>query len=405
MSHNKQSGFALLYATVLVTGVSLAIVSSIAFLSLSERRIVRQNQESSQALFAAESGLEDAAYRIKSLLPYSTPYTLQVGTSVATVNVAGQGLSKTVTSEGQFQNSTRNVEAVLSVSTSTASFFYGVQVGAGGFEMNNNARVNGNVYSNGNILGSNGARVTGTAVAAGSNHRIEQMIIGDASSGEGRASQFVNTTIHGSSCPNQYCIVENPAPANLPVADAMIQEWKDLAVAGGVTSGDVTVSGTVTLGPKKITGKLTVTNGSTLTINGTLWVVGDIVFDNNSVVQLSPGYGSMSGVVISDAKIDVKNGAVVRGSGDPASYTMLLAAKDSTGEEIIKVDNNSSGVIYYAGKGWIKFSNNAEAKEATAYGIRLDNNAVITYDSGLASANFSAGPGATFDITSWKEKE
>ncbi|MDP3769392.1 MAG: hypothetical protein U1A25_00030 [Candidatus Sungbacteria bacterium] len=195
----------------------------------------------------------------------------------------------------------------------------------------------------------------------------------------------------------------DPLPQALPISDGVIQDWKDAAAAGGTTTGDVTVSGTLSLGPQKITGKLTVSNGATLIVTGTLWVVGDIVFDNNAIIQLHSSYGAISGVIISDAKIDVKNGAALSGSGNPSSFLMALAAKNSTGEEIINVDNNSTGAIYYAGKGWIKFSNNAEAKEATAYGIRLDNNAVITYDSGLASAQFSSGPGGGYDVQQWRE--
>ncbi|MEK9194897.1 MAG: choice-of-anchor R domain-containing protein, partial [Patescibacteria group bacterium] len=191
----------------------------------------------------------------------------------------------------------------------------------------------------------------------------------------------------------------------MPLSDAQIQEWKNAAAAGGTISGDVTVAGTLSLGPKKITGKLTVTNGSTLIVTGTLWIAGDVVFDNNSIIKLVSSYGAVSGVIISDAKIDVKNNSSVSGSGNPSSFMMVIAAKDSIGEEIINVDNNSQGIIYYANKGWIKFSNNATAKEAVAYGIRLDNNATLIYDSGLADARFSSGPSGGYNIQKWKEMQ
>ena len=45
------------------------------------------------------------------------------------------------------------------------------------------------------------------------------------------------------------------------------------------------------------------------------------------------------------------------------------------------------------------------AKEATAYGITMDNNATITYESGLADMTFSSGPGGGYDISAWKEIE
>ncbi|OGF81461.1 hypothetical protein A2930_04425 [Candidatus Giovannonibacteria bacterium RIFCSPLOWO2_01_FULL_45_34] len=237
----------------------------------------------------------------------------------------------------------------------------------------------------------------------GVNTKIDGLTIGTSTAGTAHANLFVNTTVRGLVCPNQYCFIENPPREELPISDGVILDWKAAAAAGGTTAGDVIISGTQTIGPRKITGKLTVSNGATLIVGGTIWVVGDIVFDNLSIIKLAPEYDSFSGVILSDSKIDVKNNSVFSGSGEVGSHMMVLAAKDSIDEEIINVDNNSEGVIYYAGKGRIKFSNNGVAKEATSYGLILDNNATITYESGLANVNFSSGPAGGWDIIEWKE--
>ena len=246
----------------------------------------------------------------------------------------------------------------------------------------------------------------------GVNTKIDNMIIGDAGSGEGHANLFVNTTIRGSSCPNQYCIVENPPREELPVSEGVIQDWRDAAAAGGTcvppqcdASGDFKVLNgeTVFLGPKKITGKLELDNGSTLIVGGTIWVLGEIKLSNNCIVKLAPSYGADSGLILTDNKAVISNGCSFSGSGDPASHFMLLSAKNSPAEEVIIVDNNSQGVIYYASGGRIKFSNNATAKEATGYGIAMDNNAIITYESGLANVNFSSGPAGGWNIINWEE--
>ena len=237
----------------------------------------------------------------------------------------------------------------------------------------------------------------------GVNTKIDGLTIGTSTAGTAHANLFVNITVRGSVCPNQYCFIENPPREELPISDGVILDWKAAAAAGGTTAGDVIISGTQTIGPRKITGKLTVSNGATLIVGGTIWVVGDIVFDNLSIIKLAPEYDSFSGVILSDSKIDVKNNSVFSGSGEVGSHMMVLAAKDSIDEEIINVDNNSEGVIYYAGKGRIKFSNNGVAKEATSYGLILDNNATITYESGLANVNFSSGPAGGWDIIEWKE--
>lgn len=566
MKNNK--GYAAITATILMLVISLVTISAFTFFTLQEVNTNRAYVKSIDSHYISESGIEDAVYRITAQKLIGASQEIGVGDGTTTVTVTSSSNKRTIRSEGVRNSYQRNLQTTVDITTAAVSFYYGVQVGDGGIEMSNNSQVNGNVYSNGNIIGAPGTLITGDATVAGglpasptvqwtthdadhpfasvstnrdiaqsfiataggalpqvsvylgkigspagnitlritnnngnkpnssdianatiangsvgsspswidvsfsspptlvngntywivldhgsdsaTNHwnwrkdtsggytgntgkytsnwssggavwtdigadlafrvwiggtatKIQDMTIGNALLGTGRANLFVNTTIHGSSCPNAYCIVENPPRENLPISDGVIQDWKNAAVAGGVTSGDVIISGIVTLGPQKITGKLTVSNGSTLIVSGTLWVVGDIVFDNNSIIRLASSYGAVSGVIISDAKIDVKNNASVSGSGNPASFMMLLAAKDSTGEEIINVDNNSLGAIYYASKGWIKFSNNAAAKEATAHGIRLDNNAIITYDSGLASATFSSGPGGGFDIKQWEE--
>jgi len=43
--------------------------------------------------------------------------------------------------------------------------------------------------------------------------------------------------------------------------------------------------------------------------------------------------------------------------------------------------------------------------EATGYKLKLDNNAVITYESGLINSQFSAGPQGGWEIASWQEVE
>lgn len=252
----------------------------------------------------------------------------------------------------------------------------------------------------------------------GVNKKIKDLTIGDAAQGNGRANLFENVTVRQTECPNAYCIVDNPAPQPLPIPDSVIQEWKDDAVdpeaGGGVcvppqcnAAGDFIVDNnqTASLGPQKITGKLILNNGATLNVGGTIWVAGNIELSNNCRANLSPSYGSRSGVILTDSKIVISNNCEFRGSGDPASFMMVLSDKNAPSEEVITVDNNSLGVVYYAGKGRIKFSNNAQAKEATAYGITLDNGATITYDSGLSNMFFSSGPGGGYEIKYWKEVE
>lgn len=89
-------------------------------------------------------------------------------TSVTTVS----GNRKTVTAVGEALDGTEvgatvTLKADVTVTSVDASFFYGVQSGNGGFTFEENAAVTGNIYSNGDVLGANGATVSGDVWVAG----------------------------------------------------------------------------------------------------------------------------------------------------------------------------------------------------------------------------------------------
>ncbi|MDO8523046.1 MAG: choice-of-anchor R domain-containing protein [bacterium] len=243
--------------------------------------------------------------------------------------------------------------------------------------------------------------------------KIDGLTIGTSTAGTGHANVFVDTSVHGSACPNQYCFVENPPREEMPISEGVIQDWRNGGSAGGTcvpptcdSDGNYSLTvngGSASLGPIKITGDLTVSNNSTLTVNGLIYVAGNINLSNGCVVKLSSGYGSLSGVIVTDGTVNVSNNCTFSGSGTQGSYIMIMSAKNAPAGDVINVNNNAVSVIFYASNGRINFSNNAAAKEATAYGIDLENNATITYESGLSNVNFSSGPAGGWDIIEWKE--
>lgn len=241
---------------------------------------------------------------------------------------------------------------------------------------------------------------------------ISGTTVGTGTTGDAWAHNVTGSTIRGSlycqtgSSNNKSCDTSrsDPDPTNFPITDAQISGWKDDALAGGTYSGDYTVSGSsAILGPEKISGNLTIGNGGTLTITGTLWVTGNIDISNNAKIQLTSSYGSGSGLLIADGTISISNNAVFAGSGTTGSYIMALTT--NTSDSAISVGNNAGTVILVAPYGTIAFSNNSGAKEATAKMISLDNNATITYDSGLANVNFTSGPSGSWNISSWQETQ
>lgn len=193
-----------------------------------------------------------------------------------------------------------------------------------------------------------------------------------------------------------------PAPVPFPISDAQIADWEAIAAAGGVVSGPYTVSGNVTLGPKKINGDLSFSNGSTLTLAGPVWVNGNVDIANGATVTVSPSTGNSGAILIADAtgntaakgQVDVGNNAAITGNGSSNSFPMIIST--NTGSEAIRISNSAAGAILYAPKGTAEINNTASVNQVTARLLQLDNNATITYQSGLQNASFSNGPGGSW---------
>ncbi len=192
------------------------------------------------------------------------------------------------------------------------------------------------------------------------------------------------------------------SPAAMPISDGQIDEWEDIATAGGVINGNYTLTGTQLLGPKKINGDLTV-NG-TLYLTGPIWVNGNISFANNSGLIVYTDTGSSGALLIADAigqettkgVVDMSNNMTISGNGSAGSYPMVLSTK--SGADAITMGNNATGVILYASAGTVNVVNNAVANQITAYTLNMSNNTTINYVSGLQSQSFSNGPGGSWAI-------
>ena len=249
---------------------------------------------------------------------------------------------------------------------------------------------------------------------------ISDVSVGASGAGIAHAHTVNNVSVTGSlycqagSGNNKSCDTSqtDPAPLPFPISDGNIAQWKSGAESGTILIGDQLLDGsTSSLGPAKIIGNLTLDNNHILTITGTVWVTGNITINNGSQIKLDSGYGASSGAIVADGRIVIANGSSFTGSGESGSYIMALTTSNCpdipscSGNGAIQVGNNAGAVILNAQKGTIQFSNNAGAKEATANLISLQNNAVITYESGLTNINFSSGPGGGYDILKWLEVE
>jgi len=416
---NSKNGFAALYLTVLILAVIIAISVSISILTFGQQKISQNITKSSQAYYASEAGVEDVLLRLVKKMNWSSPYNLKVGNATATVEISDiVGGTRTITSKGNFLNRIRKIQIIYAISTQQVSFHYGAQVGEGGMIMGNGSQVLGNVFSNGSVTG--GGTIQNSIIVAGNGNKIDGITVGnDATVHTCKDSNIDGNLTYVSGGSIQNCTVGGATSTRpneielqpLPISQSQIDEWEEDAAAGGVITTNISISGTKILGPIQIgtstnPKNLTVENGATLIIEGTVYVTGDITFNNNATVNLDSSYGSLSGIILTEGVITVENNVILNGSGQAGSYVLLLSTKNDTTNPVIDIRNNAAGsVIYYANSGLIYLANNMYAREVTGYKIQIANNAIIQYESGLEETNFSSGPGGSWEVTDWKEIE
>ena len=410
---------------MIVAVVFFAVISLTVILGTAPQ-VVRQintvdNFRDSRESFAITQALnEDIVYRIKNNINVPSTVTINIGTASSTATIVNTGsLTKQVISTGNDNNLFRKTKTDLVIG-SGASFHYGVQSGEGGFDLSNNTIVYGNVYSDGPVTGT--GLVKGDVVSAGPNGLIDGIDIegnalahtiknshidGDAY----YATTILNSTVGGTKYPGS----PDQATSTMPIPDDQIAAMESVAEAGGVIgcATSYTVSGG-NLGPVKIPCNVTLDGNITLT--GPVWVRGNITTSNNANIRVSSTLGNQSIAIIADDPfnkngsgiITISNNAVFYGSGDPASYVILIsgntASENSLTTKAINVNNNTVGdLLVYAPHGDINMSNNTSVKELTSYSMSMSNNATVQYQTGIANLLFNYGPGGGFNITNWRE--
>ncbi|MES3032337.1 MAG: hypothetical protein V4699_03810 [Patescibacteria group bacterium] len=432
----RQSGSAMLISVVFFLFIILAIIGGLVSPTVREFQNANVNLNSKKSYFLAESGGEDAFYRIRNNMAIDSSETITLDSNSTTTTISNlfDG-SKQITSLGDVLSLQRETTLILRTGAGTV-FKYGTQAGQGGFVFQNNSYVTGSIYSNGDVLGSNGAYITGDAYAAGSTGLIDDICVGGVQTGStcagtptgnAHAHTVTDSDVTGTvycqtgSGNNKACNTseEDPVAQDLPITDSEIAQWQADATNGGTTTGNVTISTPTTLGPVKIIGNLTVDD--TLTIADTIYVTGNVIINSISggqspppSVKLNSSYGSTSGIIIADGYIILNNGVIFGNSGTAGSYILLLSTStcdasvaDSpcNGINAIEVSNNSSISIVNAQQGTVYFSNNASVKEAVGKKIELKNGVGISYGTGLINVNFTSGPSGSWSISSWGETE
>lgn len=238
------------------------------------------------------------------------------------------------------------------------------------------------------ISGNNNFNVHGNVHA----HAIENLTIG-----QGAFYQSIVNSTAGSYNPG----AADPAPKVFPISDANISDWKNQASTpptGSVISGDFTTCRD--LPPVKISGNFNINSDCTMTIGSPIWVTGNLSLNSNNNIKLNSSYGSSSGVIIVDGTVRINSNNNLLGTGLGNSFLMILSTYDSrsNGVPAITINNSGNTGVFYAGKGIIQPGNNNTFTELTGWGIRIINNSILNYQTGLSSSLFSSGPTGSFSL-------
>jgi hypothetical protein len=445
---NRSEGAIMILAIVLCAAL-LTLMTGLVGYWMTQIGHHRQSIARAKALSIAEAGIEMAIWKLNNQPGYVGENGTAYGEGTYDISLtAPTGTTRIITADSYIPNASapkakRTIQLTLTVGTTNVGFNYGVHVGNGGIEMSNISTINGNVYANGYIKGTNSARIAGTAIVAGtgyidgmdidSNAQAHTIRGGSDIGGNATASVIQNSTVGGnvladsissctisgsatydtrSSCtvsgtatspnPNSYNV---PPVVPMPVTEEQIDGWEDEALNGGTIGTQSFSSGTRNLGPAKINGDLIISGTAEVVVTGTLWITGELRMSQSSIIRLSPLYGSLGGVVVvgedensTKGYIEMLNSSSAFGSGTAGSYIMLLSQREGTSTVAINNNNTGTSAILYAGEGTIELSNSGTMKEITAERLIISNSATVSYETGLANSAFASGPTGGWEV-------
>ncbi len=166
-----EKGYVMLVTAVVFMLVSLIISFGLTTPIIKQILSTRDIWGAKQSYFLSEAGIEDVMFRLKdssfnSKLSMEETLSINDFETITTISTDTLTGNKTIkTSESNYDGYKRKIGAEVTQSEGV-SFNYGIQTGNGGFFITGGSQVIGNIYSNGDIIGGSGTRITGSAVAA-----------------------------------------------------------------------------------------------------------------------------------------------------------------------------------------------------------------------------------------------
>ncbi len=261
---------------------SLIITAGLISPIVSQLKVSSNLWKSTESFYIAEAGVEDVTYRVKNGIEYMDRDPLTIDNISAEVSVLETLDGMTITSVGVSGGSEKRVETKV-VEGEGVSFSYGIQTGNGGFIMNGGT-VEGNVYSNGEIVACGWCKITGTAISANGSTEFADQINDSPASPPNYLSfaKTTNTQDIAQSFKISTTTVVNTAEIYIKKigspSSAVLKLVKDSSGKPSQSSQDVLTTGTInsssiSTNPSWLT--VPFTSNPTLNINTTYWLVID----------------------------------------------------------------------------------------------------------------------------------
>ena len=427
ISIKNKKGYVMLLTTIIFMMVSLIIILGLSTPTINQIFSARDIWGAKQSYYLSESGVEDIIYRLKDStmsLNVGSPENLSLDGYNTITSIVDTTTGKIIISSSNENGYKKNIEAKI-IQGAWVSFDYGIFAGDGGLNICNNCQVLGNTYSDGDITGSDGAKIVGSAVVTSGSQIIgnNYTYIGASSTNIAWAKDVSGVNLIG----NLYCLTgTNNANEKVcdtshgisdvvtaPVSEKNINQWKAEALKGGVNEGDYLVNKeNDVIGSSKISGDVIVEGGSTLMVTGTLWVVGNVTLTDGAKIKLSPDFGKNSSIILADGYVNINGNSVFEGSGTSGSYPIVVSTSICSitnhcqnNNSAISLSGGAGSIVLVAPYGDVNINGSSGARSVMGHSITLSGGASVTYDSGLANLSFSTSSSVGWVISGWKELE
>lgn len=181
IKNSKQKGAVMIMMVLFFIILSTTLLIGISYPIANQVKGTSEFLKSKESFNIAESQAENALYRFNKG-KNDAPTDINLFDSIATAVLTQIGNERNIVVQGNKDIFDRYVKAVFTLGEGI-SFNYGLQVGDVGLYMDGSAKINGNVYANGDIIGVSGTEwsqkneITGSVIAATLSNPVESLSI------------------------------------------------------------------------------------------------------------------------------------------------------------------------------------------------------------------------------------